>query len=187
MALDFGYRVNDERDGIWIGDPALMAVPESAVTDWEKDGIAAHLLPYAKNGQPSILKFRALNFREDRYVRRHFGMGVGGALIAAECFALAVRFPDMQEVATARNGTKVSTMERRGDFTVLSDAFLQHLDEKLPGLINFFGNLIFEATYPSLAEKKASSPPSTETPSLAAVSTKADTAVPSGAPADPVA
>jgi hypothetical protein len=75
MALTLRYRKERERDCAWIGDPALMDVPESAKADWAKEGAAAHLQPHAKNGDLTIIRVRDLEADEARYVRRFIGGG----------------------------------------------------------------------------------------------------------------
>jgi len=190
MGLDFGFKVNDKREGAWIGDPAFANVPESARADWEKDGAAVHLLPYAINGKPTVFEWRALDVYEARHMKRLFAdWGPGSMqLLTLECFALGVRFPDVQEDGPAQSGVPLKKMTRDAQgFARLSREFLGQLDQRYPGLIDAYGVLIFNATVPSEQEKKASSPPSTETPSSAADSTGEGTAGPSGATADKAA
>ena len=158
--LDFGWKLNEERDGAWIEDPALIGVTESAKADWRKDGAAAHLLPFAKNGTLTIIKFRALNADEVRFVRRLF---VDGAApmenVVLDCFALGARLPSMPEAGRSPAGEQVATMARDAyGFHRISMPTLNALDRRYPGIISFFGMRIFEATFPSEPEKKASSP-----------------------------
>lgn len=186
MALTLRYRKERERDCAWIGDPALLDVPESAKADWAKEGAAAHLLPHAKNGDLTIIRVRDLEADEARYVRRFIGAGqILLDNLFYECFALGARFkgqPDQQQMP---DGTTVETVERDGNgFLRLSKVFLNAVDRDNPGLVNFIGGLILHGSFPTATEKKASSPPSTEKPSSAAEGTSPST---EGAASDPAA
>jgi hypothetical protein len=90
--------------------------------------------------------------------------------VAYECFAIGVRFPEQQEeTGRTASGERTQVMVRdQNGFVRLSTPFLNALGKQYPGLIDFYGMLVFAATFPSEPEKKASSPPSTSKPSSAA-------------------
>ncbi len=176
--LTIRYRKERERDCAWINDPALLDVSESAKADWAKDGSLVHLQPFAKNGTLTVISVRDLEADEARYVRR-FAMGgqVLLANLAYECFALGARFKGQPDEQAMPDGTTVETIERDANgFLRLSRAVMNGIDRDYPGLVNFIGNLILNASFASAIEKKASSPPSTETPSSAAEGTNHYTA-----------
>jgi len=184
MALTLRYTKGRTRDCAWIGDPALLDVPETAKADWRKDGAAAHLRPFAKNGDLTVITIRDLTPSEVRYVKRHVYTGASVESMYYDCFVLAARFKGAPEAQAMPDGTTEGMLERNGDgFVTLSDAFITGLDHEHPGLVTFFGELIFGNTWPKAVEKKASSPPSTETPSSAAGDTSPSTEGGSPAPA----
>jgi hypothetical protein len=177
MGLDFGWRANDTRDTIWREDTSLVNVPSGALSDWNRDGDASHLLPYAKNGKPEVFTFRALSLDESRYV---LGILMDGAATSwpralLYCFRIAVDFPQAPEKFTDSSGKDNGRSTRVHGIRMLADPFCFALEVKYPGIIAFYGQLIYAATFPSEAEKKASLPPSTQKPLLGADRTKADT------------
>lgn len=185
MALSFGWKLNEKRYGIWKGDPALGTVPPEVLESWERDGQAAHLEPYAINGKAEVIEFRSLRIDETRGLLKPTTT-VGQAYL--DCFRLGVRFPRAQESWRAADGTtaRVVTRDESG-FPKLSLGFVEALEASYPGIVDFYGELIFAASFPSEPEKKASSPPSTPKLSLVAETTgAAGTAAPS-APAGPAA
>jgi hypothetical protein len=187
MALSFGWRANDVRDSIWKGDPALVNVPAGALDAWQEDGDASHLEPYATAGDPTIIRFRALTPDEKPIV-----MGVmagadsnieGANRAWIRCFRMGVSFDGMEESAKDEYGAKRRMTVKERGIPMLANEVVMDLESKYPGIVVFYGALIFNASFLSDAEKKASSPPSTETPSQAAVSTVAITAPPPAAEA----
>jgi hypothetical protein len=168
MALTFRFTKTRERDCAWINDRALLDVPPAVRADWEKDFAASHLKPYAKNGELSIIKIRDLTTAEVEYVKRHLVGVVLEHLLYRDCFILAARFEGAPDEQRMPDGTMVQTLERKGDFIVLSEAFMKGLNEENPGLSRTLGEAIFHLSFPTATEKKASSPPSTEKPSSAA-------------------
>jgi len=188
MALRFGYRAGEKRDTIWIGDAALENVPQSAREDWQKDGDAVHLRNYATAGQPTTFTFRALTFTEAQYVRGMYDSASPGPsweLVVSMCFRMAVRFRDAPESFTLEptGVTGLRSTERVAGMTVLSEGFANHMRCEYPGMVEFYGALIFAASQPSEPEKKASSPPPTLPPSSEVASSTAVTAA-TGAPAE---
>jgi len=189
MGLDFGWRVNDKHETVWKGDAALVDVPAGVLDDWQRDGGAVHLLPYAKNGQPEVFTFRALNIDEKRLLQGLYDEESSGyARMILACFRIGVEFPGASEEykreSTGQSGFRL--WERVRGVRMLSEPFVAALEAKYPGMVEFYGSLIFNATFPSEPEKKASSPQSTKTPSSAAGTSMAGTvdhAKPEGAAA----
>jgi hypothetical protein len=180
MALRHGYRLNDRRDTIWIGDPALQNVPDSAREDWEKDGDAVHLRNYATAGEPEVFTFRALNFTERQYVMGmmdNANLGPTFKQAISFCFRLCVRFPAASESyasqTTGQAGMKM--LERVAGMTVLSEGFAGDLLWQYPDMVDFYGLKIWNASFPTEPEKKASSPPPTPPQSSAVASSTAGT------------
>ncbi len=163
MALSFGLKKKDTRDGIWKGDPALQNVPVEVVSLWEKDGQACHLEQFATNGKAEVFKFRALRIDETRGLIKQ-GMTVAQAWL--ECFRLGVRFPGAGETVNMGDGVseRIVSPDVTG-FPKLALGFVEYLEENYPGIVDFYGGLIFAASFPSEPEKKASSPSSTAKPS----------------------
>jgi len=188
MALRFGWRAADKRDTIWIGDESLQDVPTSAKEDWQKDGDAVHLRNYATAGQPTIFTFRALNCVEAEYVKGLHDSANPLAsfyMIATFCFRLAVRFKDAPEtyMVPSTGAGPFKVIERVSGFPMLADGFCNSLRCEYPGMIEFYGAKIWEASQPTEPEKKASSPPLTPPPSSVEGSSTATTAA-TGAPAE---
>jgi hypothetical protein len=187
MGLDFGWRANDVRETIWIEDSALVNVPPGVIDDWRADGDASHLRPYATAGQPEVFTFRTLTQDEAHYVRR-FAEGEGDrpsmsalARVFLASFRIGVEFPTGPESLRDQAGARHSRTARERGIRMLNEEFVEYLARRYPGIVAFYGNLIFAATFATDAEKKASSPPSTPPPSSVEVAPKDDTAGRQGA------
>ncbi len=174
MALSLGWRANEIRESIWKGDPALEGVTAAALSAWEEDGDAGHLEPFVKHGQPTRLEFRNLNGDEIRYVR---GPGfeassIGGAVdrIWRLAFRIGINIVGMPVSIRDPEGIEHHTIVRQEGIRMLAGGLTDELERTYPGIVDFYGAMIFGASVPSDKEKKASSPPSTQTPSSAAVS-----------------
>lgn len=181
MGLSFGWKSNEVRESIWKDDSALQNVPAAALEEWKRDGDASHLRPYATNGEPDVIRYRTLTLSQREVVAaQHNGEmdGAGRALILA--FRIGVDFPSAPEsfkVAQSNDdGTQeevtVSRTVREKGIRMLAEPFVQYLETKHPGIVLFYGGLIFNGTFPSEPEKKASSPQSTQKQSPEAASTK---------------
>lgn len=197
MALSFGWKANDQRESIWIDDPAIprtdpdakgktkAAVPQTALDAWRQDGDASHIEQYATQGKPTIIRFRALNADEKPIVLGPASVadsqieGLGRSLI--RCFRIAVSFDGMEETTKLPTGETPRLTVKEHGVRMLALEVVDDLATRYPGMIEFYGNLVMEASFLTDAEKKASSPPSTPTPSSAEASTAATTA-PSPAP-----
>lgn len=184
MALQIGWRANELRESIWIGDPALGEVPDAALEAWRLDGDASHLEPYATNGEPTTILFRALTLSEQAYVRTPmYGNESQGEKMAGLeraiilCFRIGCSFKGAGDSAGTDPGTgaKRKLIVNEKGIWMLSEAVINDVGKAFPGLIEFYGNLVFAASFLSEIEKKASSPPSTQTPSSAEASTAATT------------
>lgn len=185
MALSFGWKANDVRESIWRDDDALANVPAAAMEAWKEDGDASHLRPYALHGQPTLISFRTLNPDESRIAQAYFYQGDNAlesyTRATLICFRIGVDFvgaPD--EIATPDGSRHARIVKERG-VRMLAHEFVSAMETAQPGIVSFYGGLIYKATWPTETEKKASSPPYTLTPSSAAVSTTAITE-PSPAP-----
>lgn len=190
MGLDFGWRFNDVREGIWKGDKALQNVSAGALGSWEEDGDAAHLRPYATLGEPTVFTFKALDLDRSYFVA---GIGEGtfnGADVIRQwimCFRIGVDFPGgPEESPPDAKGVRHPRIVREKGVRMLSEEFVAGLELKNRGIVEFYGKLIWTATFASEQEKKALSPPSTGTPSSGAGTMKGSTeatAAPEGAAA----
>lgn len=179
MALSFGWRANDVRESIWIDDPALENVSAAARASWREDGDASHLRPFEKNGKASVLTFRNLTPDESRMASAYWYEAAnnveswGRATLV--CFRIGVDFPgESEELATPDGARHARTVKERGA-RMLAAELVSDLETKYPGMVAFYGGLIYRATYPQDAAKKALSPPVTPTPSSEAASTTATT------------
>jgi hypothetical protein len=184
MALSFGWRANDIRESIWIGDPSLVNVTDAALEAWRTDGDASHLEPYATSGEPTTILWRALTLSEQAYVRTPmYGndsqeeklSGLERAIILS--FRIGCSFKGAGDSMGQDPGTGIKrkiVVNEKGIW-MLSEAVVADLVKAFPGLLEFYGNLVFAASFLSDSEKKASSPPSTPTPSSAEASTAATT------------
>lgn len=177
MALDFGWRVVDPRESIWRGDPALGPVPADVLERWEDDGEASHLLPYVRPGEhPTTIRVRTLTQDESHFVQGIVATAGADGIFRAwlACFRMAVSFEGLPEKI---NGNPTHVTER--GFRMMADPLVAYYAHAFPGITYFYGAKVYSAAIPSEAEKKASSPPSTPTPSSGAASTKADDTAPS--------
>ena len=169
MALSFGWRANDIRESIWRDDSALQSVPLAALEAWREDGDASHLRPYATNGTPSVLTYRALSPDEARFVQGLFSPDANELELLLRswllCFRIGVDVPDAPAVIPTPDGASHLRVVRDRGIRMLANEFVSDLETRYPGIVAFYGNLIHRATFPTPAEKKASSPPSTPTPS----------------------
>ena len=177
MALSFGWRPNDVRESIWIGDPALVNVSAAARAAWKEDGDASHLRPFQANGQATKITFRNLTPDEARMASAYWYEAAnnveswGRATLV--CLRLGVDFPgESEELATPDGVRHARTVKERGA-RMLAPELVSDLEERYPGMVAFYGGLIYRATYPQDDVKKASSPPVTPTPSSEAASTTA--------------
>ncbi len=187
MGLDFGWRSPDIRETIWQEDSALANVPPSARDEWSRDGDASHLVPCATTGKPDVSTFRSLNQDEANYVRR-FAEGEGDtpsmsalARVFLASFRIGVDFPSGPESIRDFAGARHPRTVREKGIRMLSEGFCEHLARRYPGIVSFYGNLIFSATFATVAEQKASSPPSMPPPSSAETAPMDDTAGQQGA------
>ncbi len=180
MALSFGWRANDTRESIWRDDTALQNVSAAALEDWQTDGDASHRRKFATAGQPTIVTFRALTPDESRVAMAMF-FGSNNALESYTratliCFRIGVDFkgaPDkIRYNYRDEHGTPVEgeadRIIKEKSLRMLASEFVADLETRYPGIVGFYGGLIYRATYPDEVEKKASSPQSMQTPSSAA-------------------
>ena len=188
MALSFGWKANDLRESIWIHDPALQNVPLGAKEAWQEDGDASHLEPYATGGKPTIIRFRALTPDERPIVMGPLSTAdsnfEGGNRALIRCFRIAVSFEGMEESTQIATGARERLTVKDHGVRMLALEVVDDLITKYPGMVEFYGNLVFQASFLSDSEKKASSPPSMPTPSSAEAST-ADTMAQQPAQAPP--
>lgn len=173
MALPLGFKRRETRQAIWKDDSALVGVTEDALTEWFKDGAAAHLQPFAINGAPTVFTYRPLRGDELRGLVK---LGMTWKHLAYVCFQIGVRFPapEVQKVGKDTLAPTIYTDET--GFKKLNPDFVDYLEEECPGIVEMYGALVFSASQPTEHEKKASSPPSTEKPSSAATTQAASTA-----------
>ena len=170
MGLNMGWRAKDIRESIWKDDDSLAGVTEAALDSWREDGDASHLRPFATNGEPQIITFRPLSQDELEVVR---ALHVEAANTAEAmfrswllCFRIAVEFKGARtEFTVEHTGHKAKRIVKERGIKMLADEFVTYVEENQPGIIAFYGQLVFSASFLSPAEKKASSPPSTPTPS----------------------
>lgn len=179
MALSFGWRANDVRESHWIDDPAFQNVSEAARQSWLEDGDSSHLAPFAKAGKPELITFRNLTPDETRVVSAYFadqaGTLEGYARATLACFRIAVDFPGAEETIRGVDGGNHPRIVKERGIRMLANEFVSHMETAYKGMVAFYGGLILRASFATDAEKKASSPPSTPTPSKAEESTPATT------------
>jgi len=164
MGLSFGWRANEVRESIWSGDSALGEVPEAAMAKWREDGDAGHLAPYATNGAPSKITFRNLTPDEAQVVRAYYDAPstLEAALRATlMCFRIAVDFPEAPNETRDQRGVRLQRIVKERGLRLLSNEWVAHIEQAYPGIVRFYGDLVFAASFPTNDEKKASSPPST--------------------------
>ncbi len=177
MALSFGWRPHEVRESIWREDPALANISAAALASWREDGEAMHLRPFESAGKASIITFRNLTPDEARMASAYWYEAAnnveswGRATLV--CFRIGVDFPgEPEEIQTPDQIRHPRVVKERG-VRMLAPEFISDLETRYPGMVAFYGGLIYRATYPEDAVKKASSPPSTQTPSSVAASTTA--------------
>lgn len=193
MGLSIGWRYNDVRESIWKDDTAIPRrtgedgkevadIPAGALEAWLEDGDASHLEPYATQGEPQRIRFRALTPDEKEIVK--------GVLIGADnniegagrawilCFRMAVSFEGAEDAGKDEYGARRRMTSKVRGIPMMANEVVADLERTYPGLVGFYGGLVFNASFLGDVEKKASSPPSTATPSPAVAST-ADTTAPS--------
>ncbi len=181
MAFDFGWKANDIRISIWRGDKALKDVPVAALEAWREEPEASHLEPYVKPGEKATLvQLRNLTPDELRLAYGPYADALNNveawtrACLLA--FRVAVSFVDMPaHIVNPATGDRHPTTVRERGVRMLANELVMYLEENNPGMVGFYGSLILDASSPTGAEKKASSPPSTQTPSAAAESIPAIT------------
>lgn len=176
MAIDFGWRTGDVRESYWIDDPAFIGadgkslVPQAARDAWQEDGDASHLEPYKRNGIPTRFTFRTLTTDETEYVRKFFfadGFEGGWGRACNAAFRIAVDLPDLPDEYVDSAGRKLRKTVKESFLRMLSDDVMRGLHAVSTGIVAFYGSLVLRAAFLTDAEKKASSQPSTPTPSAA--------------------
>ncbi len=184
MALSFGWRQGETRESIWKDDPALEGVTEAALQEWYSDFDASHLRPFCKNGQPTIIELRTLNADEAQATLGFFhDAGSKEEAWARACllaFRIGASFPGLEGIADP-SGSGVRhgiTIKERG-IRMLAEPFVAQLAQTYRGIVTTYGGHILNASILTEAEKKASSPRSTQTPSSEAATSTADTTEPS--------
>lgn len=183
MPLDFGWKAIEVRESFWKGDSAFRNISAQALAAWEEDADGSHLAPYALDGVPAKIVFRNLNADENRLVSSiYVDAGNDAEAILRTtllCFRIGVDIPDHPEKITTPDGAKHSRIIKEHGVRMLSLEYVSFLQSAYPGLIEFYGGHILKASFPRDAEKKASSPPSMQTPSLGAGTTSVSTDQPS--------
>lgn len=191
MALTFGWKAAEVRESFWINDPDLVNVSTAARQAWQEDGDACHLRDFVRpGGKPSRITFRVLTPDEVRIVQ-----GVVGQADAQSekftratlmCFRIAVDFPDAPTAISAGvdpatgDATLHDRVAKERGARMLANGFVADLERSFPGIVVFYGNKVLTASFATEDEKKASSQPSTPTPS-SSVTESPGTAAP-GAP-----
>lgn len=177
FGLDFGWVANDVRESHWPDDRAFLEpdpdkegatrnrIPQPAREAWAEDGDASHLREYAVKGQdPVRITFRALNVGEKSLVAAKLSdtLNETGSIRAALnqahilAFRMGVDFPDLPLQWTDEAGASHRRIVRDSGVMMLAIPFVNALDGKYKDMVDFYGEKIFDATFPSVAEKKAS-------------------------------
>jgi hypothetical protein len=174
-----GWKANEIHESIWIEDEALADVPPGARAAWKEDGEARHLEPYVRNGKPARIEWRTLNGDELRFVRG-FAFDSPSFIVAIErmwrlAFRLAVTIEGMPATIRGKDDVDHPTSKRESTFVMMSSEYCDHIDRNNPGIVDFYGQMIADASQLTEKQKKASSPPSTPTPSSAEEGTAATT------------
>lgn len=177
MGLSFGWKANDVRESFWIDDPDLVNVSAQARQAWLEDGDASHLRPFIKpGGKPAVITFRPLTLEESRSVQA-LGIELQDSPYEALtrsyllAFRIAVDMPEAPiKIAAGQDKETGETIYRERvvrdkGYRLLAKEFVDHLERAHKGIVSFYGRMIWEATFATESEKKASSPPSTTTPS----------------------
>lgn len=166
MGLQFGFIANSRRESIWPEDDALGEVPDAALEAFMLDGDATHLRPYVKaSATPTRIVFRTLTQDEAATVDV-LRLQVAPLRAWEMSFRMGVDFPDAPETFQLPEGGTAPKTEMWRGFVVLSDGFVRSLKSRYRNIASFYGRLVYNGSFPSEAEKKASSPPPTPTPSV---------------------
>lgn len=187
MGLRFGWIKGQVIDSVWKEDTALIETkPDgtkvtrcsaAALAAWEEDMDASHLLPFAV-GTPTTIRVRNLNADELTMANACYydcaNAYEGAARAWLMAFRIAVDFEGVTD-ASEESGAKHGIVTKERGVRMLALPFVQALMEQYAGIVAFYGSRILNASQASDAEKKASSPPSTPTPSKAEESTVATT------------
>jgi hypothetical protein len=188
MALSFGWRANDIRESIWKDDPAIPRlvggnapdVPAGVLASWQEDGDASHLLPFATHGSPTIITFRSLTPDEKPVILALMQSAVnkdeGFMRAMLACFRIGVDFKGAPAAIPDSDGVDHALSGKERGIRMLPLNFVGYLQDNYPGMIEFYGGLVFQSSFLGDAEKKASSQPSTPTPSSVVASTTGTTA-----------
>ena len=183
MSLKFGWRATEVRESIWKGDLCLLGpdgtsrATAAALAAWQEDGDASHLRPFCE-GTPTIIRVRTLSPDELQAVQALlFNPGIpmeGYSRAILLAFRIGIDFAGKEEHRTPEGAIHGITVNERG-IRMLAEPIVAQLAQDYPGMVWFYGKLILDASQATEKEKKASSPPSTPTPSSAAESTAATT------------
>lgn len=181
MGLRFGWKAHEVWESHWPKDPSFGEIPEGALQEWSETGDASPLRPYVKHGTPTRITYRTLTLDETQFVR---GVCTPDAWMTEQqalnravalCFRIGVDFPDEKPTYTDAGGAvKQKTVKEKG-IRMLADEYSRALDAAYPGIVKFYGSLIFNAAFATEAEKKASSLQST--PSQSAPTTASEETV----------
>lgn len=179
--LRFGFIAGERRESIWPHDEAVGEIPAAAQLAFSADGEAEHLRPYVKPGQtPARIVFRTLTQDEASTVEV-LSLQVAKLRAWEMAFRMGVDFPDAPETIGLATGGTGSKTERWRGFVVLSDGFVRALKAQYPGIVMFYGKLVFDSSFPSEPEKKASSPPPMPTLSVGSTEPAASSPAPGAA------
>lgn len=156
-----------------VEDQRGARIPAGAFDAWAHGGFAAeHLTPYAAPGMtPDRIVYRPLSSDEASYVNglHQESDGVPGFLRAClAAFRIAVTFPDApSELLGDKAKQPIGVV---GPYRGLAEPFVRALlnDRSALPLVRTLGAYVYNASRPTEPEKKASSPPSTPSRSLAA-------------------
>lgn len=181
MSLKFGWVAREVRESIWREDAALGDIPAAAMDAWREDGDASHLRDYCTKGQPQIITYRNLTPDEIRVARSPWldpsNVVEGYARVLLLCFRMGVDFVGTETLNDPDGtGAKFSIIVKDRGIRMLAEPFVTQLERDYPGMVAFYGALIWNGSTLTEPEKKASSPPSTPTPFSAEASTAATTA-----------
>lgn len=168
MALNIGWKRSEQWESYWIEDPAFVDVSEAARQEWEESGDGGPLRPFVKDGaKPTRILFRSLTPDEARMVIAilHEAPSPVEGLIRAYllCFRIAVAFPDLGGTIGDAGGAQHPTVVKERGTRMLATELVAHLEAAYAGIVTFYGAKVYAASFPSAAEKKASSPQSMPT------------------------
>ncbi len=174
MALRITLKARQRHETIWMGDEALNEIDGAALEDYLRDGEARHLTPFVKAGEePTVFHWQTLDQDQSRFIggieNEHLIeqgkiSSPGYERSVSFCFRMGVRFPPSfmpAEIEDKATGNKVRAYDMVNGIRMLSDAAMASLQEDYPLMIPFYGKLIRGASFPSAAQKKALSRPST--------------------------